>query len=196
MLAGQQGVSWTEPGAPVQRGWRAGSGSGRHGQNRDRPRSRAPPRRAGYRCPGYGIPAVRTRSRGSPPARVRPWPRHPLEQDEVRHAHHPAVRLGQPVQAASPPCSPWRPYAHLGGLSGHIAVPRPPFTDSGGGAGDTVGIPCARSDLDACAQNGTAAATAPEGLFCGAVPARAGMDSTCWHAPACPLYAGTIRRLG
>jgi len=25
-----------------------------------------------------------------------------------------------------------------------------------------------------------------EGLFCGAMPARAGMDSTCWHAPACP----------
>jgi hypothetical protein len=52
----------------------------------------------------------------------------------------------------------------------------------------TTASTCARTaDLDACAQNGTAAATAPEGLFCGAVPARAGMDTTCWHAPACPV---------
>ena len=51
------------------------------------------------------------------------------------------------------------------------------------------------ADLDACAQNGTAAATAPEGLFCGAARSRRdGYDLLAYTG--LPLYAGTIRRLG
>jgi hypothetical protein len=46
------------------------------------------------------------------------------------------------------------------------------------------------AELDACAQNGPAAATAPEGLFCGAVPARAGMDATCCMGRLAPVRRG------
>jgi len=52
------------------------------------------------------------------------------------------------------------------------------------------------ADLDACAQNGTTAATAPEGLFCGAVPARAGDGYDLLACAGLPLSARTISRLG